>query len=115
MRGLAVGAKSKGLQLVYDVQPDLPDALHGDARRLRQVITNLVGNAIKFTERGEIVVEVKLREALGPDAVRLEVTVSDTGIGISRAAQASIFEPFVQADTSISRRFGGTGLGLAIS
>ncbi|HWA97168.1 MAG TPA: response regulator [Pirellulales bacterium] len=114
MKPLAFRAHSKRLDLVYDVDPELPDALVGDCNRLRQVLVNLVGNAIKFTEHGEIVVRVALEAALEA-AVRLRVTVADTGIGIDPRRCRSIFEPFEQADGSTTRRYGGTGLGLTIS
>ncbi len=111
---LAMRAGSKGLELAYDVDPAVPDALVGDVHRLRQVIVNLVGNAIKFTEKGEVVVAVGLVERTGDDIV-LEVRVRDTGIGISSEAAARLFRPFEQAEVGTTRKFGGTGLGLAIS
>ena len=114
MKTLAVRAHQKGLELAYHILPDVPDALVGDLGRLRQVIVNLVGNAIKFTERGEIVVQVQKEEETD-DRVKLRFSVSDTGIGIPADKQKLIFEPFTQADSSTTRRFGGTGLGLAIS
>jgi len=111
---LALRASSKGLELTCEVQADVPDALIGDVYRLRQVIVNLVGNAIKFTERGEVVVSVRMVEH-GGDGVMLEAAVRDTGIGISPANLAKLFRPFEQADASTTRKYGGTGLGLAIS
>ncbi len=115
LQTLALRASEKGLELAYHIPPDVPDALNGDVGRLRQVIVNLVGNAIKFTQSGEILVDVS--EASGADDghVRLRFAVSDTGIGIPADKQEHIFEVFSQADTSTTRRFGGTGLGLAIS
>ncbi|HKI38103.1 MAG TPA: PAS domain S-box protein, partial [Gemmataceae bacterium] len=125
MKALAVRAQQKGLELACHVPPDVPDALSGDPHRLRQVIVNLVGNAIKFTEQGEVVVEVKKAEdrrqktegtgILTSDFCLLEFSVRDTGIGIPLDKQALIFEPFSQADTSTTRQYGGTGLGLTIS
>jgi CheY-like chemotaxis protein len=108
---LALRADEKGLLLRYVVAPDVPDLLRGDPGRLRQIIVNLVGNAVKFTPNGEIVVKVEA------DATEqfLHFIVSDTGIGIPLAKQQSIFNPFTQADTSTTRRYGGTGLGLTIS
>jgi len=103
-------AAEKGLELVHRIDPGLATARHGDELRLRQVLINLVGNAVKFTETGH----VSVRLARGPGAV-VRFEVNDTGIGISEAERARIFQPFEQADTSASRRFGGTGLGLAIS
>ncbi len=111
---LALRASSKNLELAYDVHADVPDALVGDVYRLRQVMVNLVGNAIKFTHKGEVVVSVRLAERSG-DNVLLEVVVQDTGIGISPEAAARLFKPFEQADAATTRKFGGTGLGLAIS
>ncbi|MGO9110319.1 MAG: PAS domain S-box protein [Thermoguttaceae bacterium] len=116
LRVLAVRAHKKGLELVGHVQPDVPDALIGDASRLRQVLLNLVGNAIKFTDLGEIVVRVEVAADPAPDGeVRLYVTVSDTGIGISLDKQETIFRAFEQEDTSTTRKYGGTGLGLTIA
>ncbi|OFW00319.1 MAG: hypothetical protein A3I61_00030 [Acidobacteria bacterium RIFCSPLOWO2_02_FULL_68_18] len=114
VKPMALRADQKGLELLVDVRPGVPPYLRGDPLRLRQVLVNLVGNAIKFTERGEIVLTVAPEEgASGPCALRFEV--SDTGIGIPSAQQAAIFEAFAQADSSITRRHGGTGLGLAIA
>jgi signal transduction histidine kinase/CheY-like chemotaxis protein/CHASE3 domain sensor protein len=111
---LALRASSKELELAYDVHGDVPDALIGDVYRLRQVIVNLVGNAIKFTHQGEVVVSVGVARRSG-DAVELEIAVRDTGIGISPEAAARLFKPFEQADAATTRKYGGTGLGLAIS
>ena len=109
-------AHEKGLELIQHVQPDAPDALAGDAGRLRQILLNLVGNAIKFTETGEVVVRVETvdRPTLESE-VGLSFTVLDTGIGIPREKKASIFRAFEQEDTSTTRRYGGTGLGLTIA
>ena len=111
---LSLRASSKGVELAYDVQPDVPDALIGDIYRLRQVVVNLVGNAIKFTERGEVVVSISVLERSGDDLL-LKIAVRDTGIGISPEAAARLFKPFEQAESSTTRKYGGTGLGLAIS
>jgi CheY-like chemotaxis protein/HPt (histidine-containing phosphotransfer) domain-containing protein len=111
---LAPRADQKGLDLSCRIAPDVPDALVGDGGRLRQVILNLVGNAIKFTDEGEVGVNVTVDER-GTDNVRLRFTVRDTGIGIPEDKQWEIFGAFVQADASTTRRFGGTGLGLTIS
>jgi PAS domain S-box-containing protein len=116
LRALAIRAHKKGLELVSHVQPDVPDALIGDAARLRQVLLNLVGNAIKFTDQGEVVVRVEVAADAVPDGeVALHVTVSDTGIGISQEEQETIFNAFEQEDTSTTRKYGGTGLGLTIA
>jgi len=112
LQPLALRAHAKGLELAFDVAPEVPDALTGDPGRLRQVLVNLVGNAVKFTERGEIVVRVR-HAAVEGDA-SLHLTVVDTGIGVPPEKQRMIFQPFVQADGSVTRRYGGTGLGLAI-
>jgi signal transduction histidine kinase/DNA-binding response OmpR family regulator/HPt (histidine-containing phosphotransfer) domain-containing protein len=111
---LAMHAASKNIELVCHIPADVPDRLVGDPRRLRQVVINLVGNAVKFTEEGEVEVGIAVEEAL-PDAVCLRLWVHDTGIGIAPEKQAQIFESFSQVDESTSRRFGGSGLGLAIS
>ncbi|NTV97021.1 MAG: PAS domain S-box protein, partial [Thiobacillus sp.] len=108
---LAEKAREKGLSMMTFVDPALPDQLVGDPTRLRQVLTNLVGNAVKFTEHGEIVIRVVLEP--GVRQVRFEVR--DTGIGIAPEVQARLFQSFTQADSSTTRRYGGTGLGLAIS
>jgi PAS domain S-box-containing protein len=107
-------AHGKGLELAYQVQPEVPRALLGDPSRLRQIIVNLIGNAIKFTEQGEVVLRVKTEER-SEAGVRLQFAVRDTGPGIARDKQAVIFEAFTQADSSTTRRYGGTGLGLKIS
>jgi PAS domain S-box-containing protein len=112
-QSLSTKASEKGLELACRVSPNLPERLVGDPRRLRQVIVNLVGNAIKFTDMGEIVVEVEMQEQTG-DLVKLHFSVRDTGIGIPSKKQKLIFEEFSQADSSTTRRFGGTGLGLTI-
>ena len=114
MKTLSLRAHQKGLELAYDVQPDVPDALLGDPGRLRQVIVNLVGNAIKFTEKGEVILSVQA-DWKTTDDIQLHFIISDTGIGIPADKQAAIFEAFTQADGSMSRTYGGTGLGLTIS
>ncbi|HEX6212419.1 MAG TPA: response regulator, partial [Methylomirabilota bacterium] len=113
IQALAPRAHRKQLELALHVDPDTPDRLVGDRLRLGQILLNLIGNAIKFTERGEIVVRVSASPD-GEDQL-LHVAVSDTGPGIPREKQADIFQAFTQADTSTARRFGGTGLGLTIS
>jgi len=116
LRALAVRAHRKGLELVYNVDPEVPDLYFGDAGRVRQVLMNLISNAIKFTPRGEVVVQVMLdRDALPDDAIPLRFTVHDTGIGIAPEKHASIFRAFEQEDASTTRKFGGTGLGLTIA
>src|SRR5262249_5914658 len=124
LRALALRAHKKGLELLCHLEPDVPDALLGDAGRLRQVLLNLVGNAIKFTEEGEVVVSVSLveeYEEARPDSstpcqwVSLFFEIRDTGIGIPADKQDKIFLAFEQGDNSTTRRFGGTGLGLSIA
>ncbi len=113
MKLMAPPVQEKGLELMSRVAPDVPDRLRGDPSRLRQVLTNLVGNALKFTERGEIQVSVELISS--DDTIAwINCAVSDTGIGIPENKQSLIFQAFAQADTSTTREFGGTGLGLAI-
>lgn len=107
-------ADKKGIRLTTTVDPVMPDLVKGDMHRLRQVVTNLLGNAIKFTEEGEVALEVKWVEAHS-DRVHFRIAVRDTGIGISSEHQSKIFDAFTQADTSITRRFSGSGLGLSIS
>lgn len=107
-------AMSKGLKLGFSLDENVPAALRGDPGRLRQVFTNLLGNALKFTSSGEVVLRIACEEETQSHAL-LRFSVRDTGIGISPEAQARLFHPFVQADNSITRKFGGTGLGLTIS
>ncbi len=114
LKPLALRAEQKDLEVVCHVLPDVPNVAVGDPGRLRQVLVNLVGNAIKFTERGQILVQVEAMSKTA-DTMELHFFVSDSGIGIPGEKQQSIFEPFKQADGSTTRRFGGTGLGLAIS
>jgi signal transduction histidine kinase/DNA-binding response OmpR family regulator len=104
----------KGLEFIIEVLPGVPSRLTGDPLRLSQVLCNLVGNAIKFTEQGEIVVGVSAIDPSAGPGCHLRFAVQDTGVGIDPASQSALFEPFMQADTSITRRFGGSGLGLAI-
>jgi PAS domain S-box-containing protein len=115
MRTLALKAHKKNLELLLQVDPDVPDRLMGDPSRLRQIITNLISNAIKFTESGEIELAVKKSDAANTVNTQLSFSVRDTGIGIPKDKFDLIFESFSQADTSTNRKFGGTGLGLAIS
>jgi signal transduction histidine kinase len=111
---LAPQASGKGLQLSLDAQPDLPASVMGDTGRLRQVLTNLIGNAVKFTDTGHVLVTVSvLKRSIG--AVTIRCAVSDSGIGIAEEDISNLFTDFTQVDTSDTRRFGGTGLGLAIS
>ncbi len=114
MKSLSLRAHQKGLELAWEVQPDVPDELIGDPGRLRQIIINLAGNAIKFTSTGEVIAYVKM-ESKTAGYVELRFTVADTGIGIPAEKQAAIFEAFTQADGSTTRKYGGTGLGLSIS
>jgi len=110
---LSSRAQDKGLEIVAIVDPGVPSGLKGDEGRIRQVLVNLLGNAIKFTERGEVTLRLGSRAGTG-ERVRLRFEVTDTGIGIASELLPDLFTPFVQADTSASRRFGGTGLGLAV-
>ena len=114
MRSLAFLAHKKGLEFVFSIAPEAPLDVIGDPIKLRQVLINLVGNAIKFTERGEVIVSVGLESGIA-DKCRVLFTISDTGIGIAAEKQESIFQAFEQAHTSTNRFYGGTGLGLAIS
>jgi signal transduction histidine kinase/CheY-like chemotaxis protein len=114
MKVLALRAHAKQVELACRVPPEMPDTFVGDPLRLRQIIVNLVGNALKFTEYGEVRLEIALEEQQ-QDSVLLRCSVTDTGIGIAREKQQVVFGSFTQADGSITRKFGGTGLGLAIS
>jgi two-component system, sensor histidine kinase and response regulator len=113
MKTLSIRVQQKGLELVYEVHPDVPEGLIGDPGRIRQLLINLVGNSIKFTKQGEIFVNVE-EEAHESGSTCLHFTVKDTGIGIPLEKQEKIFEAFSQADGSMARKYGGTGLGLAI-
>jgi len=113
-RVLAVSAHKKGLELIVDVRPGVPSRAVGDPTRLRQVVINLIGNAIKFTEQGEVVLTVSVEQTT-PGSMFVRFSIRDTGIGVPPDKQQAIFEAFSQADVSTTRRFGGTGLGLAIS
>jgi len=114
MKSLAPSAHAKGLELILECSPDIPDGIVGDPIRLCQVVTNLANNAIKFTQAGEVVVRADASHR-AEGGILLHLTVSDTGIGIPLNKQDTVFELFSQADTSTTRQFGGTGLGLAIS
>src|SRR5262249_28032513 len=122
---LANRAHKKGLELAHHVAADVPDALAGDPHRLRQIVVHLIGNAIKFTDHGEVILTVKTssngdrrsesdRDPRSVDC-ELQFSLSDTGIGISPEQQSKLFKAFSQADTSTTRKYGGTGLGLAIA
>jgi PAS domain S-box-containing protein len=113
MKSLAFRAQQKGLELICDISPDIPQMLAGDPGRIRQICVNLVGNAIKFTERGEIVISVR-PESIADGEAKIRFSVSDTGIGIPFEKQRLIFDPFSQADGTTTRKYGGTGLGLTI-
>ena len=111
---LALRARDKGLEMAHRIAPDLPDALIGDSVRLKQILINLVSNAVKFTERGGITVDIS-SETRTEEKIDLHIAVRDTGIGIPTAKQQQIFEAFSQADSSTTRQYGGTGLGLSIT
>ncbi len=113
-KAIAIRAAEKGLELACDVHPDVPEWLLGDAGRLRQVLLNVLGNAVKFTSEGEVVLHVDVEHA-GEPRIQLHFSVVDTGIGIPPEKQQHIFHAFTQADSSTTRRYGGTGLGLAIA
>jgi len=114
LRTLAAAAHGKGIELAFRIPPQLPDSLVGDPGRLRQIVVNLVGNAVKFTDAGEVLIDVEEVESTS-DEVELHVSVRDTGPGIPPEQHRRIFEAFRQADASTTRRFGGTGLGLSVS
>ncbi len=114
MRTTAVPAHRKGLEIICSVAAEVPDCLHGDPLRIRQVMLNLLGNAVKFTEKGEVMLRVDLLEQAASNC-RLSFSVKDSGIGIPEELQHKLFQSFSQADSSTSRKFGGSGLGLAIS
>jgi signal transduction histidine kinase/CheY-like chemotaxis protein len=114
MKSLAIAAHRKSLELAFHVDGEVPESLVGDAVRLRQVLVNLAGNAVKFTEKGEVVVNVSL-ESRELSGLKVHFAVRDTGIGIPAETQGRLFRPFEQADSSTTRQYGGTGLGLAIS
>jgi two-component system, sensor histidine kinase and response regulator len=115
LKTLGFRAHEKGLELAWRVEPDVPDYLSGDISRMRQILVNLVGNAVKFTERGEVVVEIERDPGSTPEVTIIHFRVRDTGIGIAKEKQAMVFGAFTQADSSTTRRYGGTGLGLAIT
>jgi len=114
MKALALRARGKDVEVACHIHPEVPDCIEGDPHRLRQIVTNLVGNAVKFTDAGEVLLDVS-PEPPSDGEVRLHFTVKDTGIGIPANKQRDIFDAFSQADSSTTRRFGGTGLGLSIS
>src|SRR5271168_634812 len=114
LKTLAIRADEKGLELLCEIAPNVPEMVSGDAGRLRQIVINLIGNALKFTSQGEVALKVQLERQEVAEQV-LQFTVADTGVGIPQDKLNVIFEPFSQADTSTTRKFGGTGLGLTIS
>jgi PAS domain S-box-containing protein len=114
LKTLALRADEKGLELLCETAPSVPDFVRGDSNRLRQIVVNLVGNAIKFTDQGEVALNVNVESEDGDDCT-LHFVVSDSGIGIPLEKQKLIFQPFAQADNSTTRKYGGTGLGLTIS
>jgi signal transduction histidine kinase/CheY-like chemotaxis protein len=114
LKTLAIRADEKGLELLCEVAPEVPEVVRGDSGRLRQIIINLAGNAIKFTDKGEVALKVQVQATDDHDRT-LRFTVADSGIGIPKEKLQAIFDPFCQADTSTTRKYGGTGLGLTIS
>jgi signal transduction histidine kinase/CheY-like chemotaxis protein len=114
LKTLALRAHEKGLELLCEIAPEVPEAVNGDANRLRQIIVNLIGNAVKFTQEGEVGLKVTVEAEEGEERI-LRFCISDTGVGIPVEKQNMIFDPFAQADTSTTRKYGGTGLGLTIS
>ncbi len=114
LKPLAVRAQEKGIELAWEMEPNVPDLMLGDATRLRQVFVNLVGNGIKFTKQGQVAIHAKAVEQ-SDNAIELQFTVSDTGIGIPADKHEAIFEAFAQVDMSTTKTYGGTGLGLSIS
>ncbi len=114
LKPLAIRARSKGLDFIVNIDPAIPDALHGDPSRVRQILTNLVGNAVKFTESGKVTVTLQLAGDEG-DWVTIRSFVADTGVGIPEEKREMVFEPFAQVDGSLARKYGGTGLGLPIA
>src|SRR5260370_6285093 len=114
LKAIAVRADEKGLELLCEVASEVPEFVRGDSNRLRQIVMNLVGNAIKFTDEGEVGVKVQVQSEDGADRL-LHFTVSDTGMGIRGDKQKARFAPFSQADSSTAPKYGGTGLGLTIS
>ncbi|MGC2734551.1 MAG: response regulator [Candidatus Acidiferrales bacterium] len=114
LKALAVRGDEKGLELLCETAPEVPEIVQADSSRLRQILTNLIGNAIKFTDAGEVTLRVQV-DAIDGESRLLQFVVSDTGIGIPTEKQKLIFDPFTQADTSATRKYGGTGLGLTIS
>ncbi|MDB6038244.1 MAG: ATP-binding region ATPase domain protein, partial [Verrucomicrobiales bacterium] len=110
---VSIPAQSKNIELICLVEPTIPTVLRGDSHRLRQIFLNLLSNAVKFTEKGQVTIQVSLlREKI--ESVEIQISVTDSGIGISEEVQARLFQPFAQADSSTTRKYGGTGLGLAI-
>ncbi|MFN4115511.1 MAG: ATP-binding protein [Inhella sp.] len=115
LQPLLASAHAKGVTLQARVQPGVPHRLIADELRLRQVLSNLVGNALKFTERGQVRVDVQRQPGRGPDGLRLLVSITDTGIGMTETQRQRLFQPFAQAEAGTSQRYGGSGLGLVIS
>src|SRR5260370_40285033 len=111
---VVVGGDETGLGLLRGVAPEVPEVVRGDSRRLRQIVLNLIGNALKFTHKGEVALSAQI-EGRDGDGLIVHFTASDTGIGIPQEKQQAIFDPFSQADTATTRKYGGTGMVLTIS